>query len=184
MILLLLATHFVNTQSTVCSNGFINVKGICHEVDSVPEPAVLFLNNDPFLSVPNMPQLIHTNGQQSTSFVFNGYEVSGSCGVTHQNVHYIFGGYSNEQQILQVENCELINIGKTEFDHHAGSCGSTGTEVVLCFNGNDSNDFRRCRYTSAAPTGAWSQLALSAYDHSEISIGTSPGEITTRKNLA
>ena len=40
-----------------------------------------------------------TIGSMSTSFDFNNKEVYGSCAVTHENVHYIFGGSTENEQI-------------------------------------------------------------------------------------
>ena len=119
----------------------------------------------------NPPRLIETAGELSTSFKTSGQEVYDSCGVTFQNKQYIFGGNTNKRQVLQIEDCGLIRIGTTEFDHVRGACGSTNTMIVLCFN---SFDAKRCRQASS-PTGRWTQMQLSTYHHRFTSIAISQG---------
>ena len=123
----------------------------------------------------NTPQLIDTAGVLSTNFDFNGQEVFYSCGVTFQNKHFIFGGSNkHKRQIIQINDCDLIEIGSISFDHYSGACGSTDEMVILCFNSNGSNDYKRCRQASS-PNGPWTQIALSTYKHSLTSIANSPG---------
>ena len=124
----------------------------------------------------NTPRLIDTAGELSTTFDFNGKEVYESCGVTFWNKYFIFGGDKNKRQILKVEDCGLISFGKIEFDHFRGACGSTDDVVVLCFNYADSNDAKLCREASS-PSGPWTRMSLSTFDHRSTSIATSPGNL-------
>ena len=119
----------------------------------------------------NSPRLIETSGEVSTNFKFDGKEVDESCGVTFQNKHFIFGGNLNKRQVLQVKYCGLTTIGSTPFDHFEGACGSTDALIILCF---DTFDAKRCRQATL-PTGPWTQMALSTYDHRWTSIASSPG---------
>ena len=88
--------------------------------------------------------------------------------------HAVFGGEKNERQVLQVDDCGLSRIGTTPFDHVFGACASTDVLIMLCFN-LDSNDYKRCRQASS-PSGPWTQMALSRYDHRATSIATSAGK--------
>merc|ERR1711935_1059920 len=133
--------------------------------------AMLFLSTSEFS---NNPRLIETSGEVLTSFRFGGKEVFASCGVTFQNKYFIFGGLDNKRQILQINDCSLTSVGLTPFEHFFGACGSTDTMVILCFN-DDKSDNKRCRQTSS-PTGPWTQMALSTYDHRETSIASSQDE--------
>ena len=119
----------------------------------------------------NTPRLIGTKGELSTTFDFNGQEVSGSCGVTYHNTHFIYGGKVNKQQILQLKDCGLINVGLLEFNHHVGACASTNEAIILCF---DNNTKKRCRQASTL-NGPWRDMTLSTYEHQQTSIATSPG---------
>ena len=122
----------------------------------------------------NMPRLIGTVGEVSTTFDLTGQDVSRSCGVTFQNKQFIFGCGTKVRQILQIDACGLKNIGSTPFDHDVGACGSTDDVLVLCFN-KDAKDNKRCRQATS-PSGPWTQLALSTYDHHHTSIASSPGD--------
>ena len=122
----------------------------------------------------NTPRMINTAGELSTTFAFNGHEVYYSCGVTFRNNYFIFGGETkNRDQILELKDCGLQNIGTLKFSHYYGACGSRGGVIVLCFNLNPE-DNKRCRKASSA-TGEWTELAQSSYEHRETSIAISPG---------
>ena len=116
-------------------------------------------------------RLIGTAGEVSTSFDTNGQEVYRSCGVTFQDKHYIFGGETKKDQILQINDCDLISIGNTPFNHNFGACGSSNEVIILCF---EAYDAKLCRQ-APSPSGPWTEMAKSAYIHSGISIATSPG---------
>ena len=124
--------------------------------------------------VSKTPRLIDTKGELLTTFEFNGQEVDRSCGVTYQNKHLIFGGKVNKRQILQVDECGLTKLGNLPFDHMLGACGSTEDVMILCFNFEKKNDFKKCRQASS-PTGSWSELALSSFEHRDTAIAASPG---------
>ena len=95
-----------------------------------------------------------------------------SCGVTYENTHYIFGGFEQTRQVLQLTlNCGLDVIGEMPFETmSAGACGTLGSDIVLCFDEN-----RLCRY-SPTPTGSeWRNMSLSTHEHRSVSIATSSG---------
>ena len=122
-----------------------------------------------------MPRLIDTVGELSTTFDLNGQEVHNSCGVTFQNEHFIFGGDQKKRQILKVNQCGLISIGSTPFDHFRGACGSTDDVILLCFNEEDGGeDAKRCRKAST-PKGPWTQIQFSIYEHRAQQSANSPG---------
>ena len=94
--------------------------------------------------------------------------------MTFQNKHYIFGGDTKMRQILQLEDCGLINVGQLNFDHRRGACGSNEGVMVLCFNFVTS-DYKRCRQASS-PNGPWSELAAPSHEHGLTAIALSPGD--------
>ena len=115
-------------------------------------------------------------GETSTNFATNGQDVYGSCGVTFHNKQYIFGGREKEtyRQVLQIEDCGLVNIGSIPFDLTTGACDSTASVMVLCFHYWEVNDLKRCRKASS-PYGPWTLMALSTYAHQSAKIATSSG---------
>ena len=127
----------------------------------------------------NPVRLIDTAGELSTIFTRSGQDdMYASCGVTFQNVHFIFGGDNKPRQILQVDECGLIKLGSLDFDHHKGACSSTWEVIVLCFNFDKDGtkvDLRRCRKASSS-SGTWTETRSSLYDHREASIATSEGD--------
>ena len=117
------------------------------------------------------PRLISTTGELSTTFDFNGHNVTDSCGVTYQNKQFLYGSAGSPRQILELKDCGLINVGFLEVDHKRGACGSTNGVIILCF-ANDGHN--RCRQGSSI-NGPWSDMALSTYGHFETTIATSSG---------
>lgn len=113
-----------------------------------------------------------TLGERSNSVALNGHSVYQSCGVTHENKFYIYGGDRLTQQVLQVDNCGLTLIGSLSFDHDKGACGSSNGVIVLCF---DISDTKKCR-KSTSPLGEWSEMTSSTYEHRWTSIALSPGK--------
>ena len=110
-------------------------------------------------------------GELNSTFNLYGNEVLYSCGVTWKNRHFIFGGYENKRQVLEVQDCGLTYIGSTPFDFRYGACGSSGGVIVLCF---DYYDYKQCRQASS-PSGPWTEMPLSANAHRLTSIAPSPG---------
>ena len=137
------------------------------------ELAMLFLCQKMF-------SLIDTTGELSTTFDLNGHKIAGSCGVTFRNEYFIFGGspkaeVQNSRRILQLQDCGLIQINSDlSFDHRSGPCGSTNEVIILCFNNDDPDDFKRCRQSSS-PSGQWNELTFSTYSHHATAIAPSPG---------
>ena len=123
--------------------------------------------------------MIGTDGELFTGFSFNGQEVYLSCGVTHENSLFIYGGSANERQVLQVIDCGLNLIGILPFDHIEGACDSANGLILLCFVENES---KLCRQ-AATPLGPWSEMTPSTYDHRWTQIATSPGNLVTCRNL-
>ena len=117
--------------------------------------------------------MIGTDGELSTRFDFNYQEVKESCGVTHNNIFFIYGGEQNIRQVLQVIDCGLSSIGTLPFDHEWGACDSANGLILLCFEGNEP---KQCRQATT-PLGPWSEMTPSTYDHRRTEIATSPGNL-------
>ena len=130
----------------------------------------------------SIASLINAEGELSTTINFNGKEVENSCAVTYENKNYIFGGQSgaNKRQVLELDNCELTEIGTLTFDHYHGACGSFNSVIVLCFD--VLSDLKQCRQSSS-PLGPWTLMATSTYEHKMTSIATSPGTTSERRHL-
>ena len=100
--------------------------------------------------------------------------------MTFRNQHFFFGGapkgeVQNNRRILELKDCGLIKIDSDlSFDHRSGACGSTDEVIILCFNNDDPDDFKRCRQASF-PQGPWSEMNLSTYEHRATSIAPSQG---------
>ena len=140
---------------------------------SVIPPAMLLLSTYEYLGQSNTPRLIGETGELSTAFDFNDQEVYKSCGVTHENNLFIYGGHENKRQVLQVINCSLSLIGTTPFDHMYGACDSWNGIIVLCFS---YFDYKLCRQATT-PLGQWSDMTLSKYEHRSTQIASSPGNL-------
>merc|ERR1711935_785802 len=102
--------------------------------------AMLFLSTK---KSSDTPRLIDTVGELSTSFDLNSQNVYGSCGVIFRNRQFIFGGNLNKRQILQINDCDLVEIGSISFDHSRGACSSNNEVIVLCFSDGSSSDNKR-----------------------------------------
>ena len=132
--------------------------------------------------------MIGTDGELSTRFDFNYQEVKESCGVTHNNIFFIYGGNQNKRQVLQVIDCGLSLIGTLPFDHSWGACDSSNGLIVLCFDSGDSeysDDYKQCR-KATQPLGEWSDMTPSTYDHHVTQIATSSGNLNVtpfKKNV-
>ena len=94
-----------------------------------------------------------------------------SCGVTHENNFFIYGGESNKRQVLQLVDCALTLLGTIPFNHEHGTCGSSNGLIVLCFADYDAKQCRK----SLKPLGEWSEMTPSTFDHGSTQIATSPG---------
>ena len=121
--------------------------------------------------------MISADGEQSTSFSFDGHEVYTSCGVTHENNYFIFGGGGNVmRQVLKLDNCGLTNLKPLPFNYIRGACGSSNGAIYLCFPDGYQNAKLGRRATS--PLGPWSAMEPSTYDHRYTAIAASQGEVT------
>lgn len=109
-------------------------------------------------------------------FDLNGQNVFKSCGVTHENNIFIYGGdkWSNtERQVLQLINCTLSLVGNITFGHNWGACDSSNGLIVLCF---DNEHTKQCRQATK-PLGPWNDMTPSTYDHHVTMIDMSPGSL-------
>ena len=58
--------------------------------------------------------------------------MQGSCALTHQNKHFIYGGgISTGKQVLEVTDCGLTSFGSLDFKHSNGACSSSNG-VIVC----------------------------------------------------
>ena len=116
-------------------------------------------------------------------------EVFGSCTVNWKNQHYIFGGITEMRQISKIEDCKLKNIGKLAFYHRFGTCATVSNDVIyLCFNHWPATGTSRattmnlCR-TSQSPTGIFTDITKSLYEHPQAKIVNSDSESKLIFNL-
>ena len=99
--------------------------------------------------------------------------MQGSCGLTHQNKHFIYGGgISTGKQVLEVTDCGLTSFGSLDFQHRGGACSSSNGVIVLCF---DEWGYKQCRQATS-PLGPWSDMTLSTFSHMDTQIAMSPGD--------
>merc|ERR1711892_533462 len=98
-------------------------------------------------------------------------EVFYSCSLTWQNELYVFGGHSKKTQISTVQSCRLAPTGQLTFEHRLGDCVNVADKaIVLCFN-EAFGDYKKCRVASS-PTGAFSEMKQSQYEHRQTRIAT------------
>ena len=127
----------------------------------------------------SVPVLINAAAGESKDFNFEIDEeaqVYYSCSLTWQNELFVIGGNNSKKtQISKVTSCRLEPVGQLAFDHYFGTCVNVANnKVILCFN-NASGDYNKCRMASS-PTGEFSEMAPSQYDHRYTRIATDNGE--------
>ena len=133
--------------------------------------AVLVLNT--YLSY-NTPQIINGAGENFTVTYGRNTEVEHSCSITWRGEFYVFGGSTHTTQISKLSGCALERIGTLAFQHSWGACANVNEEsVYLCFNVG-SADSKKCR-VSISPTGQYTEVTLSLFEHNQVQIGSSPG---------
>ena len=143
-----------------------------------PVTSILILNTK--LSQ-NVPVLTDSSGRVDTNLAFtldDNTSVWGSCSVTFQNQHYVYGGWGDyTRQISQIDGCRLRRIGDLPFDHYYAACAATSDDqIYLCFNGASSSDYKKCRY-AAGPEGPFTDVTLSNYEHRHTRIAASPSNL-------
>ena len=126
----------------------------------------------------NRPLVIDGYGESisDVSFTFQGTQAYKSCSLTWKGQMLVFGGDENKTQIAKINKCKLEQIGSLDFNHYYGACtvGSDG-DIYLCFNADDSNDYEKCR-KSSDPTGLFSEIPLTKYEHRYTRIASSNGK--------
>ena len=96
-----------------------------------------------------------------------------ACALTWHNSFFVFGGDRNRRQISQVVDEKLKIIGTLGFEFHKGACYVMGSDTIwLCFNYNDSNDYKRCR-VGLNPLELFTQVQQSTYEHRAAKIAAS-----------
>ena len=124
-----------------------------------------------------MPVLADINGNVSPSLSFeieSGTFVRGSCGVEFKGDFYVYGSAQDGsyRQIAKVVDCSLKTIGTLPFDHYFGSCATTSNQVFLCFD--MLSDAQTC-YLTKEPTGQFSQVTKSGFQHRLMRIAANEG---------
>ena len=80
------------------------------------------------------------------------------------------------QNILQLDDCKLSQIGTLPFIHNNGAGVSLGGLIILCFNMLASSpDYKLCRSATSATGGTWTEMELSTYEHDQASMSPSTG---------
>ena len=121
--------------------------------------------------------MIGADGEQPTSFSFNGHEVYASCGVTHENNYFIYGDDDLMRQVLKLDNCGLTKLEPLPFNHHRGACGSSNGTIFLFFSSETwgPTDYKQCR-RATSPLGPWTFMEPSNYDHRYTALAASQGD--------
>ena len=116
----------------------------------------------------NVPIITNGSGKDERDFSFvyeQGTEVYNSCSFTWQNRHFVFGGRNEKSQISMVDECTLKLVGQLTFNHFSGACANVDNRLIyLCFNSLDSDDYKKCRY-STSPLGEFQQILDSIHNH-------------------
>ena len=141
---------------------------------------VLILSTYKTASVPGVPVLTNAAAREDKDFNFEideEVDVLNSCSLTWKNELYVFGGIKWHRQISKVTSCRLAPIGQLKFDHYYGDCANVaGNAIVLCFSALVLDDSTKCRMASS-PTGAFSEMTQSQYEHRNTRIATNDGEV-------
>ena len=115
----------------------------------------------------NVPIITNGSGKDERDFSFvleQCTEVHGSCSLTWQNRHFIFGGYNQKTQISMVDDCTLKLVAELAFNHYYGGCANVDDRLIyLCFS-RESGDYKKCRYSSS-PLGDFEQISDSNHIH-------------------
>ena len=110
-------------------------------------------------------------------------EVDASCSLTWHNRFFVFGASSNTRQISEIVGTYLEVIGTLEFDHYFGTCDVMGSDKIwLCYNYNDSNDYKRCR-VALNPLETFTQVQESTFGHRKARIAASNSESQLKYEL-
>ena len=104
-------------------------------------------------------------------------EVYRSCSLLWNNEFYVIGGDIQTRQISKLAGCELLSIGKLNFNHTEGGCSVAGNDIYLCFNAENVEDYRKCR-RAINPLGSFSEIHRTAYDHRYSRIASSDSKKT------
>merc|ERR1711935_785762 len=123
----------------------------------------------------NVPVLTNSAAREDMDLNFEideEAEVFASCSLTWENDLYVFGGYYKKTQISKVKSCRLEPIGQLDFNLYYGDCVNVASnKIVLCFNSETNGDFKQCRM-APLPTGAFSKITPSQFDHRYTRIAT------------
>ena len=151
----------------------------------VCQKTVLILNTDRLINVPVLTNSAALVDKDFNFEIDEKAEVYRSCSLTWENELYVFGGESKTTQISKVTSCRLEPVtGATlNFDHKEGDCVSVaGKKVVLCFGKSGNNEItKKCRWASS-PTGTFSDVESSQYNHRWTRIATDDGEFIKLPN--
>ena len=141
------------TTKKIPENGVL----VLSTAGSSQVPLVISLNGDRI-----KPNFKHRDSKET--------QILGTCTVNWKNQNYIFGGVDKMRQILKIEDCKVKNIGELTFNHRFGTCATVSNEVIyLCFNHRPATTMKLCR-TSQLPTGTFTDITKSLYDHPQAKI--------------
>ena len=123
--------------------------------------------------------LIDASGRHDSNFfmVFDeNTQVYGSSSVTWRNQFFVFGGKNNKRQISKLSEYKLTSVGKLAFKHYRAASTIAGNDLVyLCFNSDNTNDYKKCR-TASGPLGNFTETPHSTYSHKLTKVASSSGE--------
>ena len=130
----------------------------------------------------NTPMITDIEGRSDSGLaerfsIETGTELVGSCSVNFRNEYYVYGGHSQRTQISKISSCSLKTIGQLPFNHYIGDCSVSNGKVYLCFNVDDKDDYKRCRFSSEPKFEEFTTIRKSYYDHKYGSIGSNDSKL-------
>ena len=175
-------TNTVGSYTCDCIAGYQ-----WNDVNSCAPVDVLVLST--YTSSDNIPLVMNSAADYRLVelMIHEEVQVYASCSLTWKNELYVFGGNEKKNQIAMIKPLganwrRLELIGQLKFNHSFGDCVNVANNrVILCFN-DFSSDWKRCRQATS-PTGEFSKMTLSQYDHRKTRIATDNGEFESLVNL-
>ena len=89
---------------------------------------------------------------------------------------FVFGGYTQVNQISQVENCQLKTVGQLSFRMKKGACTNVANEFLfICFPESDNESTSKYCYEAFEPLATFERARDSTYSHKNTRTGNDGG---------
>lgn len=162
--------------STLCSSGCPLGRTKTPSTTASTTEILILSTYDPS----NVPLITNASGHVDSDLTFKlEAEVNFSCGLTFRGEHFVFGGSTKTTQIAKIDGCQLKTVGQLKFQYYKGACANIAEEnIYLCFNADDSFDFKKCR-KATSPLGKFEEVTPSNAGHQNIRIGASQSKFRT-----